>query len=291
MSVLPTMRPRRRSQPPLPVKPLATAVLLTAAVGALDWWTGYEISVLALYLLPAGLAGWHAGRRGAIAMAVLCAAVWLWSDVGAGHPYSHPGISYWNATARLAILAAFGVLTAELRTARQRAARGQDLEELPAAESFYRMLEQEYGRLQHHGRPVTLAYVDAGGARGEGGAGMEAFGEAVLDALRRTLRATDVVARPRGKEFALLLSDTGPDAAAVALRRLHGVLTALAERHGPPFSVAVGAVSCAAPAGDLNQVIQRAYQLMYQAERAPGRAALSLEPQEGAGLEPARTTI
>jgi hypothetical protein len=277
MQVLPMMTPRRRSHR-FPYRSLAAAVLLTAAIGVLDRWTGYEVSVLMLYLLPSGLAGWYAGRRGAVGLSLLGAAVWLWADVGAGHTYSHPGIPYWNAAGRLTIFAAFGLLVAELRTARQRAVRSPDAGDLPAAESFYRMLEQEYNRLLQHGRPVTLAYVDAGTARGEGGASLEVFSAAVLEVLRTTLRGSDVVARPRGKEFALLLADTGPDAAGVAMRRLHGALSALAQRHGAPFSVAVGAVSCAGPAGDLNHVIQRAYQLMYQAERTPGHAALAVEP-------------
>lgn len=271
------MTPPRQPRPRSPRQALTAGVLLTVLICGLDWSTGYEVSVLALYLLPPAFAGWHAGRRAGIAMALFGAVAWLWADLMAGHPYSHPGIPYWNAFARLAIFAAFGVLAAELYTARERAAREQEEEGLPAAGSFYRMLDQEYARPLRYGRPVTLAYVDAGGVRGDAGPGAEAFSAAVLETLRKTLRATDVVARPRGKEFALLLADTGPDAASVALQRLYSVLSALAERRGASFSVVVGAVSCATPVNDLNHVIQRAYQLMYQAERSPGQVTLSLE--------------
>jgi Diguanylate cyclase, GGDEF domain len=270
------MTPRYEGSLRSPWPAVPAAVLLTAAIGVLDWVTGYELSVLALYLLPPAWAGWHAGRRAAVGLAIAGAATWLWADLMAGHPYSHPAIPYWNAAPRLAIFGAFGVLAAELRTARERAARGPDEDGLPAAGSFYRMLDQEYARLLRYGRPVTLAYVDSGFARGEPGPGSEAFATAVLEALRGTLRASDVVARPRGKEFAVLLADTGPDAAGVALERLRGVLESLAERQAGP-GVVIGAVSCDTPAADLNQVIQRAYQLMYQAERAPRAAVLSLE--------------
>jgi GGDEF domain-containing protein len=271
--LLPRRDPRTRS----PRTALTGALVLTAAVGALDWSTGYEVSVLALYLLAPALAGWHAGRRWAIALAVLGAVTWLGADLLAGHPYSHLAIPYWNAVARLAIFAAFGVLAGELRTARERVARGPDEEGLPAAGSFYRMLEQEYARVLRYDRPVTLAYVDAGGVRGDPGPGGEAFAAAVLEALRSSLRGTDVVARPRGKEFALLLADTGPDAAAVALGRLCGVLGKLAQRQGGGASIVIGAVSCTSPASDVNHLIQRAYQLMYQADRAPGHVALAHE--------------
>ncbi|HEX6040901.1 GGDEF domain-containing protein [Longimicrobium sp.] len=253
------------------------AVLLTGAIGLLDWWSGWEVSVLALYLLPAGIAGWYAGRRAGIATSLLGAGIWLVADLWAGHPYSHPGIPYWNTVPRVAIFAAFGVLAAELRKARERAARGADDDALPPAGSFYRMLEQEHARLLRYGRPVTLAYVDAGAVRGEPAAATEAFANTVLDTLRGTLRATDVVARPRGKEFALLLADTGPDAAAVALERLRGHLREAAAQQGGSASLAVGAVSCASPAADINHVIQRAYQLMYQAARTPGEVTIVLE--------------
>ena len=282
------MTPRREPKTPSPRWPVPAAVLLMAAIAVLDWLTGYEVSVLALYMVPPALAGWHGGRRAALALSALGAGAWLWADLYAGHTYSHPGIPYWNTVPRLAIFAAFGVLAAELRKARERAERGPDEDGLPAAGSFYRMLEQEHARLIRYGRPVTLAYVDPGGVRAE--AGPEAFSDAVLDVLRGTLRATDVVARPRGKEFALLLADTGPDAASVALGRLQGHLSELAARHGGTATVAIGAVSCAAPSADLNGVIQRAYQLVYQAERLPRQATLTLEPlpDPPAGPSPAR---
>jgi hypothetical protein len=205
----------------------------------------------------------------------------------AGHPYSHPAIPYWNAAPRLAIFGAFGVLAAELRTARERAARGADEDGLPAAGSFYRMLDREYARLLRYGRPVTLAYVDSGFVRGEPGPGAEAFAAAVLDALRGTLRASDVVARPRNKEFSVLLADTGPDAAAVALERLRRVLEDVAARQGGP-GVVIGAVCCDTPAAELNHVVQRAYQLTYQADRVPRRAVLSLEAFAEAGMAATR---
>jgi GGDEF domain-containing protein len=270
------MTPRRESPSRSPAWAAGAAVLLTIAIALLDWVTGYEVSVLALYLLPPALAGWHGGRRAAIALSLLGTGAWLWADLFAGHPYSHPGIPYWNSVPRLAIFAAFGVLAAELRKARERAERGLEEDGMPAAGSFYRMLEQEHARLLRYGRPVTLAYVDAGGVRSDPGAGTETFTDAVLDVLRATLRATDVIARPRGKEFALLLADTGPEAAAVALERLRRRLAELAARQGTG-SVVMGAVSCATPTADLNHVIQRAYQLMYQAERTPGEVTLSLE--------------
>jgi diguanylate cyclase (GGDEF)-like protein len=275
---------RRERADRSPRNALFAAVVLTAAIGALDWISGYEVSVLALYLLPPAVGGWYAGRRWAIALAVLGAVTWLAADLLAGHPYSHSAIPYWNAVARLAIFAAFGLLAGELRVARERAARGPDEEGLPPAGSFYRMLEQEYARVMRYGRPVTLAYVDAGGVRGEPGPGGEAFANAVLEALRGTLRGTDVVARPRGKEFALLLGDTGPEAAAVAMERLRGVLAQLAHRQGGGACIVVGGVSCTSPATDVNQLIQRAYQLMYQAEREPGEVTVCMEPLTEAGV-------
>lgn len=275
---------RRRSPDRSAPRAIVAAVLFTFAVGVLDWITGYELSVLALYLAPPGLAGWYAGRRWAVAMAVLGAGTWLGADLLAGHPYSHPGIAYWNAFPRLLIFAAFGVVAGELRVARTRSTLQLDHDGLMVPASFYRMLNQEHARLRRDGRPLTLAYVEPA-SRGDD----DAFAREVGDALRAELRAADVVARPRGREFAVLLANTGPGAAAVALERIRAVLADAAALQGAGCTVAIGAVSCDTPGRGLNQVIQRAYQLMYQADRIPGCATLSLERMDARPLAlPAR---
>lgn len=276
---------RRLSHEPAPGRRLALteSVLLMLAFAVLDWGTGTEASVFVVYLLPVAVAAWHVGRAAGVGLAALCGVCWLVADLLGGREYSHFLIGWWNAAMRAVAFAVVAVLVWMLRRAydREEAARwGLGLER-DGAEAFYRALDREHARLGRHAAPFTLAYVDAGGVRPDGPAHGDtgaAFAAAVLETLRGNLRATDLVARPRGKEFALLMPDTGAEAAAAALARVREALALLAAAHDPMPALAVGAVSCGAECGaDVNQVIQRAYQLMYAGERTPGDAAIVLE--------------
>src|ERR1043165_839029 len=72
---------------------LAVACLILAClVGCLDYLTGYERSLLLFYLLPVSLAAWFGNFAFGVAIAVVCVAVSLGSDVAAGIP----AVRFWN---------------------------------------------------------------------------------------------------------------------------------------------------------------------------------------------------
>ena len=74
-----------------------TAVALAIALGAVDYLTGREWAISALYLLPTCLAGWVAGRLAGFAVGALCTGIWFLSDILNGAAYHHPFIPAWNA--------------------------------------------------------------------------------------------------------------------------------------------------------------------------------------------------
>jgi signal transduction histidine kinase len=80
-------------------KILATlaAVALAILLGTVDYLTGREWAISALYLLPTCLAGWMAGRSAGFAVGALCTGVWFLSDMLNGAAYHHPLIPAWNA--------------------------------------------------------------------------------------------------------------------------------------------------------------------------------------------------
>ena len=80
---------------------LALALLLSILVGVADYFTGRELQVVPLYLLPVGLATWVGGRRIGIAFALLCATVWLAGELALHAIYPHPFDPYWNAAGLL----------------------------------------------------------------------------------------------------------------------------------------------------------------------------------------------
>jgi signal transduction histidine kinase len=83
------------SLPKLVVVVLAS--LLVMFVGDVDRLTGRDFAVSAFYLVPICWAGWAAGRRAGILVAVFSTLAWFVADHKSGFIYNHPLTPYWNA--------------------------------------------------------------------------------------------------------------------------------------------------------------------------------------------------
>jgi len=80
---------------------LALALLIIAAIGLVDYWTGHEISLSVFYLLGVALAVWFVGKGSGALVSVLSVAVWLAGDFASGARFSSPVIPIWNAVVLL----------------------------------------------------------------------------------------------------------------------------------------------------------------------------------------------
>ena len=122
---------------------------------------------------------------------------------------------------------------------------------------------------RRHGRPMAVAMVDLDRFKAINDAHGHAVGDQALitagEALRRALRAEDVLGRIGGEEFLALLPDTGEEAAAHAAERLRD---AVEVAHGPvPFTASVGyAVLEGGEAPD--DLVRRADTALYAAKAA-----------------------
>jgi signal transduction histidine kinase len=86
---------------------LVLSLALAGGIGFVEYATGYDFHLTALFLVPICWAVWAAGRRAGLLLAVVCTVIWLVADLMTGHPYKHPVIPYWNA---LMLLAFFVVI-------------------------------------------------------------------------------------------------------------------------------------------------------------------------------------
>lgn len=272
---VPPLSRRLRDQPAPAV--VAAGFALVAAAGVGDYLTGAEVSFSIFYLPGVAVAAWGAGRQPGLWLALLAGVLWLGGALlGGVERYSHPVIPYWNAGVRLAIFTVFALLLAELRRmSLQAEERRQTDPETGTTRPipFFDRVEREHAG----GGIYTLVYVDTGAIPLLAGDGSPegAAGPAVA-ALRRVLRGGDIIARPRGRELALLLPELGRADAPGALERIRAELDALASSAGT--AVALGAVTCESNVAGVNHVIQRAYQLMYSAPRVAEGAVLAYEP-------------
>jgi len=82
---------------------VAFAFLLLGFVVWLDYVTGYEISVYALYALPIAWIVWSVNLAWGVALSALATAAWLWADFADGHPYSHSWIRWERAGMNLIV--------------------------------------------------------------------------------------------------------------------------------------------------------------------------------------------
>jgi len=80
---------------------IGTSLVIVAAVGLLDYLTGYELSCATFYLVAVALATWYVGEPFGVLISVLSLTASVVSDVAAGAHYSRPLIPVWNATLTL----------------------------------------------------------------------------------------------------------------------------------------------------------------------------------------------
>ncbi|HYY29128.1 MAG TPA: sensor histidine kinase [Chthoniobacterales bacterium] len=77
------------------------ALVLAAAIGFVDYITGYEVTIFPFYSIPILLMVWFGNRKLAILMSLLCTLAWWWADAASGHVYSHEWLRAWDAIVRL----------------------------------------------------------------------------------------------------------------------------------------------------------------------------------------------
>jgi signal transduction histidine kinase len=95
------------------------AILLILAVGWVDYWTGEELSISILYLVPVCLCTWRAGRRCGLLAGGASTAAWLVADSVASQRQGHPLVPYWNAVVLLGFFWIVAYLLSALKTAQQ----------------------------------------------------------------------------------------------------------------------------------------------------------------------------
>jgi signal transduction histidine kinase len=75
---------------------ILVSLAFLAAVGTIDYLTGFEISFSIFYLLGIGFATWFVGKRFGLAVSALSVVVWIFGDFEAGAHYSNLFIPVWN---------------------------------------------------------------------------------------------------------------------------------------------------------------------------------------------------
>jgi hypothetical protein len=99
---------------------IATSLALVLLIAAADVVTGYEFALSILYLIPIFLTTWRVGLGAGLCLSIVSTIAWFFSDILAGHEYSHPFYRYWEALIKLSIFIIFGAMLGRLKLALER---------------------------------------------------------------------------------------------------------------------------------------------------------------------------
>src|SRR6266581_1419909 len=160
--------------------------------------------------------------------------------------------------------------------------------------AFYALAGREFERARRYDHPFTLGYFDVDDYKevAERFSPLTAEGmlRLVAESARRSIRASDVVARLGGDSFAVLLPEAGPEAADMVIRKLQKSLRDASQETALPLCISGGVVTCVQPAESLEAVISAADRLLSGAKDA-GNDTFWCEviaPQPLEAFEPAR---
>ena len=258
-----------------PPTALALALAMIAAIGALDYLTGDQLSFSVFYLMPVAVATWRLRLMAGLSMAGLSAGVWLGVDVVSRTTYSNPAIHLWNSLVRLGFFVIVAVLMEQVHVGYRweaASARTDPLTGLANRRSFNEVAEVEIERARRHGRPVTLVVLDVDDFKRVNDLHGHDAGDDLLRALAAamtsSLRTGDVVARFGGDEFVLLLPETGPAEAVAVVERIRRAAAAAATGDWSPDRFSLGAVTFLVPPPGVIEALRRVDAVMYGAKRA-----------------------
>ncbi|HEY0336992.1 MAG TPA: ATP-binding protein [Burkholderiales bacterium] len=100
-----------------PAQLLAMCLVLVAAIGIADYFTGSELNVAMLYLAPIFMTAWTLGTHAAIVMSIIATTAWYISILYMHQIYTQPWLHIWDGCIQFAMFVIFGVVISKLKSA------------------------------------------------------------------------------------------------------------------------------------------------------------------------------
>jgi len=165
----------------------------------------------------------------------------------------------------------------------RRLATTDELTGLSNRRVLYERMAYEIERHKRYGRPLALLVTDIDHFKAVNDTQGHQAGDRVLSLVARCLaentRATDLVARHGGEEFAVLMGETSLSDAAGAAERLRRAVGALRVEGVGALTVSIGVAGVPPVEPDLDALMAAADAAMYAAKRA-GRNRVAVHPAE-----------
>ena len=253
---------------------LGASMALLLVIAVADYFSGYEIQISVVYLIPIFYASTRVGKPAGMAVALLGVVLGIGGDLLAGEHYSSPTVLGVVIVLRVALFLVFVEVVAALRHAIDRekeSARTDPLTGVSNRRHFFELTAATLAFARRYRRPLTVAYLDLDSFKDINDRLGHQAGDEVLrtvaHAIRNRLRVTDVVGRLGGDEFAICLPETGAEAAATVLGHLREDCTSALPEARRSVTISMGMVTYAYPPATVDELLERTDTMLYAAKR------------------------
>ena len=270
---------------------MVLGALLLVLLGLVQTQVAPDLELGLLYLLPVAAVSWGGGRLAGLVAALTAVGLRLLVDLYGGVSPHTPGVPYWDAAVGLLVYLGIVELVPRLHralAAERERARTDALTGLGNRRFFELVAKAELVRTRRYHRPVALGCVDVDYFKAVNDRLGHQAGDQLLRLIareiRRVMRASDLVGRMGGDEFALLLPETPAEGAEAAFDKMHRHLSAAVEREGFPVTFSIGVVTCDCDTSvTLEQLLREADQLLYTVKNS-GRGSVRLRRLEATAV-------
>ncbi|WKZ40285.1 MAG: GGDEF domain-containing protein [Anaerolineales bacterium] len=259
----------------------AIAFLLIVLIGWLDYSAGSEIAFSFLYLLPISFVTWYASLRGGYFVIAASLAVWLVTTRLTGEYYHSEWTRYFDLGSRLAVNLLIAFLLNELKLALQlerEMSRRDPLTGIFNSREFRAQLGQELQRADRLSYPISLMYIDLDNFKQVNDTHGHSAGDEQLKRIAQVIggiiRKTDLFARLGGDEFALFLPNVDRVNVKCVVKKVEEAVSREMNALASPVTLSIGVVTFHSPPLSVDDLLNKADALMYQAKTAGKQHAM-----------------
>ncbi len=250
---------------------LTLAIVLV--LGVFSALIGQYVSLELFYIFPITLASWYGSRKAGILLALV--AIALLVSVRTVHTHWSAPI-FFNYVLPCAVsFVALAILITNFRDVHREestAADTDNLTNISNARGFYVELANELLRSSRYHHTFSLAYMDIDDFKQVNDTLGHAEGDKLLmkvaSSLQDALRATDLVARIGGDEFACLLPEAQQHEAKAVFTKVRDLLKMQMEQGRWAVTFSVGVVTFESMPVDIKEAMKVADELMYSVKHS-----------------------
>lgn len=261
----------------------ATGLLAVLLVGLLDYLVGAKLTFTLFYLAPVSFVAWFAGRRPAILVAFVGGIIWSITDELVFRTGWDSPVPYWNTLMKVGTFLVVGYSLSTLKSAlayQSSLARTDPLTKAANRRAFYELAIHEIERSRRYKHPFTVVYIDIDNFKRVNDRLGHQTGDMLLrivvDTLKQTLRASDIIARFGGDEFSILMPETPYACAEPVLVRIQERLISEMRANKWRVTFSIGAMTFITPPETADELVRVADGLMYSV-KGSGKNAIRHE--------------